>query len=327
MPLIHSGSKEALHKNMHVLMGEIGKSPHVKSRAQAIAIALETQRRNRAAGGGVAGYDMGGGVDPVNAVITALTQGAQQTTSGTSGMGSTNPAAPSSPQQTMATTPAPTPAMPQPPVASPAATSAPVGTNPAVGVAPAVNPMQKPLMARGGVPGLATGGFDMAHGPMLRPSWEERSAARNLMHGPVLSSVPGRTDNHQVQVASGSYVYPAAHVAAVGHGNTLAGMNIISRMYGMGPYGTAAPKMGHASIPHPRPPKMPTFRDGGSHGAEGFVPVPVNISGGEVVVPPWAIIRKHGSLKAGHAAMDKWVMETRKKEIKTLRKLPPPAKR
>lgn len=51
MPLIKSGSKEALHENMRTLHSEIGKSPHVKSRAQAVAIALDVARRNRAAGG------------------------------------------------------------------------------------------------------------------------------------------------------------------------------------------------------------------------------------------------------------------------------------
>jgi hypothetical protein len=45
MPLVHSKSKKALKKNIGTLMGEVGKSPHVQSRKQAIAIAYETQRR------------------------------------------------------------------------------------------------------------------------------------------------------------------------------------------------------------------------------------------------------------------------------------------
>ncbi len=54
MPLIHSGSPEALHENMRTLMHDVGKSPHVQSRKQAIAIALSNARRyGRAAGGGV----------------------------------------------------------------------------------------------------------------------------------------------------------------------------------------------------------------------------------------------------------------------------------
>src|SRR5271156_6282098 len=59
MPLIHSASKAALKQNMRTLHDDIGKSPHVQSRAQAVAIALETQRR------AAQGRDMGGGVaDP-----------------------------------------------------------------------------------------------------------------------------------------------------------------------------------------------------------------------------------------------------------------------
>jgi hypothetical protein len=53
MPLIKSGSKAALKKNMETLHAEIGKSPHVQSQKQAVAIALETQRRAGRAMGGV----------------------------------------------------------------------------------------------------------------------------------------------------------------------------------------------------------------------------------------------------------------------------------
>lgn len=51
MPLIHSKSQAALKQNMRTLNADIGKSPHVQSRKQAIAIALETQRRGKAIGG------------------------------------------------------------------------------------------------------------------------------------------------------------------------------------------------------------------------------------------------------------------------------------
>lgn len=49
MPLIHGKSGKALAENMRTLHADIGKSPHVQSAKQAVAIALETQRR---AGGG-----------------------------------------------------------------------------------------------------------------------------------------------------------------------------------------------------------------------------------------------------------------------------------
>jgi hypothetical protein len=45
MPLIHSASKKARAKNTKTLIGEIGKSPHVKSVKQAVAIGYSEQRR------------------------------------------------------------------------------------------------------------------------------------------------------------------------------------------------------------------------------------------------------------------------------------------
>lgn len=47
MPLIHSASKAALAQNMHTLHEDIGKSPHVQSHEQAVAIALHTQDEAR----------------------------------------------------------------------------------------------------------------------------------------------------------------------------------------------------------------------------------------------------------------------------------------
>ena len=67
---------------------------------QAVAIALSNARKGRASGG-VAGYDAGGGVNPVNAVIAALNAG--------SGGGGAPPAAIGS---TPAANPAATPTTP-----------------------------------------------------------------------------------------------------------------------------------------------------------------------------------------------------------------------
>jgi hypothetical protein len=52
MPLVSGSSPGAFKQNVRTLMGEIGKSPHVQSREQALAIAYAKQRRGRAAGGG-----------------------------------------------------------------------------------------------------------------------------------------------------------------------------------------------------------------------------------------------------------------------------------
>lgn len=53
MPLIKSKSEKAFKTNVKTLMGEVGESPHVKTRDQALAIAYATKRRARAAGGQV----------------------------------------------------------------------------------------------------------------------------------------------------------------------------------------------------------------------------------------------------------------------------------
>jgi hypothetical protein len=50
-------------------------------------------------------------------------------------------------------------------------------------------------------------------------------------------------------------------------------------------------------------------------------------AGGEVILHPEAVEEiGHGNMKHGHDHLDKWVVEQRKKSIKTLRKLKPPVK-
>ena len=45
MPLVKSPSKKAFKKNVKTLMDDVGKSPHVQSQAQALAIAYSTKER------------------------------------------------------------------------------------------------------------------------------------------------------------------------------------------------------------------------------------------------------------------------------------------
>jgi hypothetical protein len=402
MPLEHSSSPAALHRNMHTLFGDIGKSPHVQSRKQAIAIALETQRRGarddggsvwgdnpfqsdlgqmtaemgllggsgfgNASGGVVPRRDIGGNVDPVQSVITALTRG--DASGGTSvgaspaTPGTSNPAAPSSVPATNASAPpaANTQVQAQGIVSAPGTTvggpsnpapnanqilasapnttmvggpSNPQPSAPGLQIANGVNSAKQLMQSGGIVPQRQAGGGSMP--------WFARQEARQLHTGPVLSSVLGRTDSHKVQVPSGSYVLPAAHIASMGHGNSIAGMTLAHNMFGM-----PMPPMGHGrgppAAPHgialPTAPgmgvaKAPTHSPtlgfaGGGHPAfdnHPFEPVDVDISGGEYVIPPWAIIHKFGSLKNGHKILDHWIMHRRSKEIETQKKLPPPAKR
>ena len=159
------------------------------------------------------------------------------------------------------------------------------------------------------------------------PTFLERNFARQLPHqGFIHSPVPGRTDKLPISVSGGAYVLPADHVAALGQGNSLAGANIVNRMFKMGPYGSQQMPMHQGMAPHPRlnlTPKTVNMqaRGGASHAGQ---PTPIIAAGGEIVIPPEKIIQKFGDLKNGHKALDQWVLNTRDEHIKTLKKLKPP---
>ena len=157
-----------------------------------------------------------------------------------------------------------------------------------------------------------------------------RNVVRNEMHtGPIMSAVPGRTDKHAMNVPSGSYVVPADVVSHLGQNNTAAGMNILHKEFHGGPYGgpgAKAPKIHGLGLP--KPPKMSMANKGGRKNDHHMgSPVPVMTAGGEYVIPPEIVLRfGHGDLKRGHAELDKRMMTLRKKHIRILRNLPPPAK-
>lgn len=335
MPLVHSSSPAALGRNLHTLYGEVGKSPHVQSRAQALAIGLETQRRSRASGGVVPGYDAGGTVgDPVNQVISALQQGVSGNGMGTSTMGapSTMNGMPQPAMQPAGVAPPPTmgpqPSQPLAPVpGAPSVTPMNSGTPqnaPMGGIAtPVNNPMTRPMMASGG---MATGGFNVAKSPHLTPE-----GGAKMVHGPILSDVPGRTDRHHINVPSASYVVPADVISGRGEGNTLAGMNFWQKAFHMGPFGSSAGTMSRG----PGAPHAPRFRDGG--GASGKrigVPTPVVVAGGELIIPAGNLMKGLHSwlgyhpknIDHAHELMDGLMISERKKLRKTLAKLPGPAK-
>ncbi len=207
MPLIKSSSPGAFKQNVRTLMGEVGKSPHVQSRQQALAIAYATRRRKRALGGKL------------------------------------------------------------------------------------------------------TPGESMPHASMKSP----------FHVGPILSAVPGRTDHHAISVPAGAYVFPADHVNSLGQGNSVAGL---AKLHARFP----TSHMPHG--PGPPTPKMAGLGSsaGGARGGLGD-PVDIAAAGGEFIVQPHHVLKiGKGSLKRGHEALDREVLEQRKRHIKTLRKLPPPAK-
>ena len=118
--------------------------------------------------------------------------------------------------------------------------------------------------------------------------------------GPLLSPVAGRTDHIETDVPPESFVIPADVVSGLGEGNTLSGMRVLSRMFGM----SEAPQR--------------SFSPGG---------VPVAVAGGEFVVPPAVVKRIGGGDEArGHKILRSFVTHARNENIKTLRKLPGPHK-
>jgi hypothetical protein len=116
--------------------------------------------------------------------------------------------------------------------------------------------------------------------------------------GPIVSTVAGRTDHHPMSVPAGAYVLPADMISSLGEGNTLSGMEVVKRMF----------------------PDVQARKDGGR--AE---PIEIVAAGGEVVLSPEQIKARFGDLDKGHAALDAWVVESRKNHIKTLSELPGPA--
>lgn len=182
-------------------------------------------------------------------------------------------------------------------------------------------------MAKGGrVKGYAPGG-KVNVGPPAPPFYV-RNAARATSNPPggiISSTVPGRSDRIPMGVKGGAYVVPADVVSSLGQGNTMAGANGLSRMLKMTPGG--AP-MG----PSPMPRRPGKFADGGDvmmpPPGDAAPPVDIMAAGGEFVVPPEKVAEiGGGDIKRGHDILDSMVKQTRKKAVKTLRKLPGPRKR
>jgi len=150
----------------------------------------------------------------------------------------------------------------------------------------------------------------------------KRAEGGQVFEGPIVSAVPGRTDKHEMDVGSGSYVIPAEAVSHLGENNTLAGLQKIKQL---GAHGIR--KMVHMAR------GASAIR--GKHRAAGGAamspntgrPVPVVTAGGEHVLSPQEVtIIGDGDVALGHRLLDNWVMQNRKKHIATLQALKPPAK-
>ena len=122
----------------------------------------------------------------------------------------------------------------------------------------------------------------------------------NIIHtGPIHSPVAGRTDHLPMHVPSGSYVIPAAEVSALAEGNSLGGARILDRQFG-----------DDEKFYENNPDVKGT---------------PIVAAGGEYVISP-RIVQEigEGNIDDGHAILDGYVNQIRKKTIQTLQKLPGP---
>ena len=176
--------------------------------------------------------------------------------------------------------------------------------------------------------------------------------------GPLTGDTPGRADKIRTTVPDGSHVIPADIVSYLGDWNNAAGLALLNKHF---PHraeggGISAPGMHETSIagtphitlphlsglphPHVTAPShlagIPRMNGIGSlphmtklHMADGgkAQSVPVRLSDGEFVFgPEWVKRFGGGDPVKGHAALDKWIVETRKESIKHQQKLPGPAK-
>lgn len=125
----------------------------------------------------------------------------------------------------------------------------------------------------------------------------KRANGGSVKHvGPIHSAVGGRTDHLALDVPSGSYVIPADIVSGLGEGNTANGLAVLQQMFPVS-------------------------------GQKSGKDVPIMAAGGEYVIDPPGVMQVGGGdLNKGHSILDKWVVSQRKKLVKTLSKLPGPAR-
>lgn len=148
-----------------------------------------------------------------------------------------------------------------------------------------------------------------------------RAEGGGIHTGPIHSTVPGRTDHHPMDVPAGAYVLTADHVNSMGEDNTNAGMAALHKLFALPDdqlrkyfqkYATKYARGGSATV---------------SRDQHLGHPIPINAAGGEFVVPhEKVLVIGNGDIKRGHSILDDWQKEKRRHHIKTLAKLPGPAK-
>ena len=152
------------------------------------------------------------------------------------------------------------------------------------------------------------------------PSYWEKMAVRGMGRGTMLhGDTPGRKDVLPIKLPSGSYVVAADVVSGLGQGNSAAGSKAISGMINSGKLLAPKPRKGLK----PRGPLGFGKLKRGGPAKE----VPIIAAAGEHVITPEEVLKiGHGDMNLGHEHLDGWLVEERRKHIKTLKKLPGPKK-
>lgn len=121
--------------------------------------------------------------------------------------------------------------------------------------------------------------------------------------GAIVGKTGGRTDALPVSVKSGSFVVPADIVSALGEGNTLAGHEMLDKVFGPQSVSQASQE----GAPQPD--------------------VPIKISDGEHVISPETVaLIGQGDMDRGHEALEQFVLQVRKENVAKLKSLPAPAR-
>ena len=179
----------------------------------------------------------------------------------------------------------------------------------------------------------AHGGLGFAPMKSPPPLKALRAPKATKIHvGPIHSPVAGRTDHLPMHVASGSYVIPADIISAMGEGNTMAGFRVAKNIFSQPFYGSGTP-YGASGLPYgsgtPYGASGLPYGASAPHKAEGgeVNTVPIVAAGGEYVIHPRDVVKiGSGSLDDGHKILDHFVLQMRKKTVKTLKNLPGPKK-
>jgi len=146
-----------------------------------------------------------------------------------------------------------------------------------------------------------------------------------LSIGALVGTTTGRSDKIATQVLNGSHVLPADTIAAMGDGNSIAGLHHAQSLFpNSGRHMGSTQPAGHPFGARGR--KHGSFKQGGLAGLDRGV-VDVNLSHGEFVVHPQDVIALgRGDAKRGHEILDKFILHVRNKYQKKLKKLPGPVK-